>query len=79
MDKQAFLQIRAKVRMVIADERSLGVLSSGEKIAVALALDRKDMLDGCWGTMLEAVDRLGHDWTAAALEVQREGWEVSHG
>lgn len=69
-------QIRTLVRMVAADESSFGVLSTGEKIAVAFVLDRKDLLDRCgWGTMLAAVDRLGTDWTAAALKVQREGWD----
>lgn len=68
-------QIRTCVRMVVSDEPSFGVLSTGEKIAVALVLDRKDLLDECgWGTMLEAVNRLGLEWTYAALRVKREGW-----
>ena len=66
-------QIRAKARMVSADERSFGVLSAGEKIAVALVLDRHDMVHS-WGTILEAVERLGDDWLRAALQVQRDGW-----
>jgi len=66
--------IRAKVRMVEADESLFGVLSSGERIAVALVLDRPDLVKW-WGTMLEAVDRLGPEWTQAALRVQRDGWE----
>ena len=32
--------IRAKVRMIVADEALFSVLSSGERIAVALVLDR---------------------------------------
>lgn len=68
-------QIRTLVRMVAADESQFGVLSTGEKIAVALVLDRKDLLDRCgWASMLAAVDRLGMVWIAAALRVQREGW-----
>ena len=66
-------EIRAKVRMVAADESLFGVLSTGERIAVALVLDRQDLVK-VWGTMLEAVDRLGPDWTQAALRVQRSGW-----
>ena len=66
--------IRAKVRMVEADESLFGVLSGGERIAVALVLDRPDLVKW-WGTMLEAVDRLGPEWTQAALNVQRNGWE----
>jgi hypothetical protein len=65
-------QIRAKVRMVVADESLWGVLSTG--VAVALVLDRPDLLT-FWGTMLESVERLGPEWTQAALRVQRDGWE----
>jgi hypothetical protein len=67
--------IRSKVRMVVADESLFGVLSTGERIAVALVLDRPDLLE-FWGTMLDAVDRLGPDWTQAALRVQRYGWDA---
>jgi hypothetical protein len=68
--------IRAKVRMVVIDESLFGVLSCGERIAVALVLvlNRPDLVKW-WGTMLEAVDRLGPEWTQAALRVQRDGWE----
>jgi hypothetical protein len=71
----AAAQIRSKVRMVVADERDFGVLSTGEKIAVAVVLDRYDLLQEAWGTMLASIDRLGPDWTKAALRVQRLGWE----
>ena len=67
-------QIRAKVCMVAHDARSFGTLSTGERIAVALVLDRYDLLQDAWGSMLEAVDRLGSDWTQAALRIQRHGW-----
>ena len=67
-------QIRAKVRMVVHDERSFGTLSTGERIAVAMVLDRYDLLQDAWGSMLEAVHRLGPEWTEAALRVQRHGW-----
>jgi hypothetical protein len=67
-------EIRTKVLMVAADESSFGVLSTGERIAVAFVLDRPDLLK-FWGTMLDALDRLGPEWTRAALRVQREGWE----
>jgi hypothetical protein len=75
MDKGsgAEAHIRAKVRMVVADEALFGVLSTGERIAVALVLDRPDLVK-FWGTMLDAVDRLGPEWTQAALRVQRYGW-----
>ena len=67
-------QIRAKVKMVAADETTFGVLSTGERIAVALVLDRHDLLQRAWGPVLECVDRLGPTWTAAALRVRRHGW-----
>jgi hypothetical protein len=71
----AATHIRTKVRMVEADEASFGVLSSGEKIAVAFVLDRYDLLQRVWGTMAEAAHRLGPTWTEAALRVQRHGWQ----
>jgi hypothetical protein len=66
-------QIREKVQMVVHDEHYFGVLSTGERIAVALVLNRHDLLQKAWGSMLEAVNRLGVDWTQAALRVQRNG------
>jgi hypothetical protein len=68
-------QIREKVQMVAHDARSFGVLSTGERIAVALVLDRYDLLHKTWGSMLEAVHRLGPEWTVAALRIQRHGWQ----
>ena len=61
------------VDAVAADEKHFGVLSTGEKLAVALVLDRVELLRGAKFnyTMLEAVDRLGDEWTAAAFAVQR--------
>jgi hypothetical protein len=58
-----------RVQVVQEDESEIGVMSTGERIAVALILDRKDLLD--WGTMLESVERLGPEWFKAALAVQR--------
>ncbi|MGH8268611.1 MAG: hypothetical protein ACRES1_01010 [Steroidobacteraceae bacterium] len=68
-------QIRQKVKMVVADETRFGTLSTGERIAVALVLERYDLLQRAWGRMLESVHRLGPLWTEAALRVQRHGWE----
>jgi hypothetical protein len=68
-------QIRDKVRLVLADEENFGVLSCGERIAVALVLDRYDLLQRAWGTIAESVHRLGQHWTEAALRVQRDGWD----
>lgn len=66
--------IRAKVRMILDDETLFGILSSGERIAVALVLDRYDLLQRAWGTIAESIHRLGPEWTEAALRVQRNGW-----
>lgn len=68
-------QIRAKVHMFLADERRFGVLSTGERIAVAVVLDRPDLIERAWGTIAEAIYRLGPVWTEAALRVQRNGWQ----
>ena len=65
--------IRRMVRVVEADESSIGVLSTGEKLAVALVLDRQDLLRW-YGSMLDAVNRLEGDWLRAAIAVQRDGW-----
>jgi hypothetical protein len=46
----AEVQIRSKVKMVAADENFFGALS-GERIAVALMLDRYDLLQRAWGTI----------------------------
>jgi hypothetical protein len=67
-------QIRNKVLMVATDGTQFGVLSTGERIAVAMVLNRHDLLDRAWGTILESVHRLGPEWIAAALYVQRNGW-----
>jgi hypothetical protein len=68
-------QIRAKMQMITADKRSFGVLSTGERIAVAFVLDRYDLVKDTWGSMLEALHRLGPEWAEAALRIQRHGWE----
>ena len=50
----------------------LGPWSTGEKLAVALALDRADWLKAMGYTMLEAIERVGPTWVAAARTVQNE-------
>jgi hypothetical protein len=72
-DRKIEALIRTKVCMVDYDESRFGLLSTGERIAVALVLDRPDLLK-FWGNMLDAVDRLGPEWTRAALRVRRDGW-----
>lgn len=65
--------IRTKVRLVVDDETLFSVLSRGERIAVALVLDRYDLLQRAWGSIAESTHRLGPEWTEAALRVQRSG------
>jgi len=65
--------LASKARRVRADANTFFELSGGERIAVALILDRQDLLKQTYGTILEAIDRLGPEWTAAALRVQRDG------
>ena len=67
--------IRVKVKMVATDETTFGLLSTGERIAGALVLERYDLLQRAWGHVLESVHRLGPPWTEAAQRVQRYGWE----
>lgn len=74
VDAVAVAQIREKVRMVKADPRAFGVLSTGEKCAVALVLDDPALMKW-WGTALDCADRLEGDWLKAAIYVQRNGWE----
>ena len=66
--------IRLKVRRVLAHEASFFELDTAERIAVAFVLDRPDLVDRAWGTMLGSIDRLGPQWTRAALNVQRQDW-----
>jgi hypothetical protein len=73
--------LKSKARMVLADERTIGVLSTGERIAVAFILERADLFPRDY-TMLDAVDRLGPEWIDVALRVQRAGLqceEMAHG
>lgn len=72
---QAVDHIRAKVRMVTLDPPSFGVLSTGEKCAVALVLDDPELMKR-WGTALDCVDRLEGEWLKAAIYVQRNGWDT---
>ena len=66
-------RIARMVEAVERDEAHFAVLSTGEKLAVALVLDRHDLMQSerFRYTMLEAVDRLGEAWFAAALAVQK--------
>lgn len=66
-------QIRTKLRMVLANKANFGGLSNGERIAVAMVLNRFDLVSE-YGSILEAIDRLNQEWTQA-LRIQRHGFE----
>lgn len=73
--------LKGKARMVLADERAINRLPAGERVIVALILDRADLLPRDY-TMLDAFDRLGPELAEAAVRVQRAGLEceeVAHG
>jgi hypothetical protein len=73
--------LRGKARVVLADERSIDALPAGERVIVALILDRADLLPRDY-TMLDAFDRLGPELAEAAVRVQRAGLqceETAHG
>lgn len=63
------VDLMQRVEVVERDEGAIGVMSTGERLAVALVLDRRHLLEGY--TILEAIDRLGEEWTRAAIYAQR--------
>lgn len=73
MGEEVERRIAGMVEGVEKDAAAIGVFSTGEQIAVAFVLDRKELLAHGGYTMLEAVERLGPEWTRAALAVQRAG------
>lgn len=48
------------------------VQSTGEKVAVALVLNRADWLAEYGYTLAEAIDRAGQDWVAAIPQIARQ-------
>jgi hypothetical protein len=64
-------RIAELVRAVARDERHLGVLSTGERCAVVLVLDRPDLARQYYGTLLECADRVGPECLQACLILQR--------
>jgi hypothetical protein len=73
--------LKGKSRRVLADECAIDVLPPGERVIVALILDRADLLPRDY-TMLDAFDRLGPELAEAAVRVQRAGLEceeAAHG
>jgi hypothetical protein len=50
---------------------SYSVLSTGERLAAAVVLNRFDWLQAMNYTMPEAIDRIGPEWTALLREAER--------
>ncbi|MBN9047731.1 MAG: hypothetical protein J0H18_19010 [Rhizobiales bacterium] len=55
-----------------AKRGGFGVLSTGEKLAAALVLNRADWLASMDYTMAEAIDRVGMDWLTRIPEAARQ-------
>lgn len=65
-------RIAAMVEQVELDEDEIGVLSTGEQIAVAVVLDRRDLVPAPYNDSWQgALERLGEDWLAACRRVAR--------
>lgn len=62
-------RIERLAEAVEKEEDLINSLSTGEQISVAFVLDRADWLKG-YGTILQAMERLGTGWLQAAIEVQ---------
>jgi hypothetical protein len=71
MNPEVEWRIAVLAAEVEINQKRIRVLSTGEQIAVALVLDRRELFPHGGYTILEAVERLGPDWTRAALRVQR--------
>ena len=54
-----------------ARDGGFGVLSTGEKLAAALVLNRPDWLTSMDYTLAEAIDRVGAQWLALIPEAAR--------
>lgn len=62
-----------RAKRVQEDEKSFHVWSTGEKLAVALVLNRPDLLKEVNGgyTIMEAIDRVGDDWMRAVAIAEK--------
>ncbi|MDT4852343.1 hypothetical protein FQZ97_865710 [compost metagenome] len=54
-----------------ARDHGYGVLSTGERLAAALVLNRADWLKEMNYTLCEAIDRVGPEWVALLRQAQR--------
>ncbi|MGL4964051.1 MAG: hypothetical protein ACRC67_22665 [Inquilinus sp.] len=68
-------ELAIKARIVAEEPDHIGVYSTGERIAVALLLNRLDLLPSGYTHVVEAWDRLGKDWQQLVIDLHNEGWE----
>lgn len=59
---------RLAVRVAANDFGRYGAMSKGEKIYVALAASRADLLEDLGDTLAQAIARLGEDWMSELVE-----------
>lgn len=71
MDARNADQLTRRIVAVVMHARDghFGVLSTGEQLAAALALNRADWLKEMSYTYLQAVERIGPDWAKRLPEV----------
>ncbi|MCC8942829.1 hypothetical protein H8A99_42085 [Bradyrhizobium sp. Arg68] len=69
MTDHVLIQIVSKARH--AREGGFNVLSTGEKLAAALVLNRADWLASMNYTLAEAIERVGPGWLARIPEAAR--------
>jgi hypothetical protein len=68
-DDEMIATILRMVAQVEKDEVSRRVFSTGQQIAIAFVLNRKDWLNEmAYGDMLAAIERLGPQWFRAAQQ-----------
>jgi hypothetical protein len=61
-------------RAVEADPAHVGVLSSGERCAVALLHGKTEYLPSGYTNMLDAINRLETTWVEACIKANNDGW-----
>lgn len=72
MNGHEFLHLLGKVRDAAAGgKEAWSVQSTGEKVAVALALSRFDWLHSMGYTIPEAIDRAGPEWISMIPEIEK--------
>jgi hypothetical protein len=72
-NRSEFRQLLGKARDAkLGGEPAWSVQSTGEKLAVALVLNRPEWISAMGYSLAEALDRVGTDWLSFVPEVARE-------